>query len=73
MEKVLLVLQILISVFLITFIFLQPKGGGLGTSFGGGEFRSSKTGTEKMVFIITGGLVILFLLGAILNALISLK
>jgi protein translocase SecG subunit len=73
MEKVILVFQILISVLLIVLILLQPKSGGLGNAFGGGEFRFSKRGTEKVVFIATLILVILFLLGAILNTFLSLK
>jgi len=73
MEKTILVFQILISVFLIALILLQPKSGGLGAVFGGGDFRFSKRGPEKVVFITTVVLVFLFLLGAILNTLISLR
>jgi len=73
MERIVLIFQILISVLLIAVILLQPKSGGLGTAFGGGELRLSKRGPEKIVFVATILLVTLFLLGAILNTLMSLK
>jgi len=73
MEKCILIFQILVSGFLIALILLQPKSGGLGTAFGGGEFRFSKRGPEKVIFVATIILVVLFLLGAILNTLISLR
>jgi protein translocase SecG subunit len=73
MEKFILIFQILISGILIALILLQPKSGGLGSAFGGGEFRLAKRGPEKVVFVTTIFLVILFLLGAILNTLISLR
>ncbi len=73
MEKVILIFQILISGLLIALILLQPKSEGLGASFGREEFRFSKRGPEKVVFVATIVLLILFLLGAVINALISLR
>lgn len=73
MEKIILIFQILISGLLITLILLQPKSGSWGTPFGGREFHFSKRGPEKVVFVATIVLLILFLLGAILNTLISLR
>jgi len=73
MERLILIFQVLISALLITFVLLQAKSGGLGSTFGGGEFRFSKRGPEKVVFIITVVLVVLFLLGAILNTVLSLR
>jgi len=73
MEKIILVFQILISGLLIAIILLQPKNGGLGTAFGGGDFHLKKRGPEKAIFVATIVIVVLFLLGAILNTLISLR
>jgi preprotein translocase subunit SecG len=54
--------QILVALFLSGVILLQAKGTGLGTTFGGGgEFYRSKRGIEKLLFFVTIGLAILFL------------
>jgi protein translocase SecG subunit len=73
MGNVILIFQILISSLLIGLILLQPKSEGLGGAFGREEFRFSKRGPEKVIFVTTIILVVLFLLGAILNTIISLK
>lgn len=69
MKKILMIFQILISVFLICFILLQQRGTALGSAFGGGgEFYLKRRGIEKKIYwgtIILGGLFLL-------NSLISL-
>jgi len=61
-KKVLLVTQILLSVFLILSVLLQVRGSGLGNIFGGigGEFYRSKRGIEKFLYRSTIILAILF-------------
>lgn len=56
MEKVLLIVQIAISVLLIISILLQQRGSGLSVTFGGGgggEFYHSRRGIEKFLFAAT--------------------
>lgn len=62
------IIQILISVLLVTSILLQQRGTGLGAAFGGASdvFRT-KRGIEKGLFYVTIGLSVLFFLTSILN------
>jgi len=61
MKSVLLIAQALVSVLLVVCILLQAKGTGLGSTFGGsGEMYSTKRGVERIVFIGTIVLVVLF-------------
>ena len=61
--------QIGLSVILILFILLQSKGSGLGGVFGGeGNVYRTKRGAEKILFIATVVVVILFFGVAFLNA-----
>jgi preprotein translocase subunit SecG len=62
MINLLPIAQILVALLLSGAILLQAKGTGLGTTFGGGgEFYRSKRGIEKLLFFVTIGLAILFL------------
>lgn len=71
MKNVVLVVQIVISVSLISTILLQVKGGGLGTTFGGGseQFRK-KRGLEKLLHRGTIVLAGLFFISSLINLLI---
>lgn len=69
MKTFLLTLQIVVSIFLITSILLQNSKGGLGSAFGGGEFRT-KRGAEKIVFRGTIFFSLVFLILAIINILL---
>ncbi|HUS59928.1 MAG TPA: preprotein translocase subunit SecG [Nevskiaceae bacterium] len=72
MKQFILIGQIIISLLLAASILLQAKGTGLGTAFGGsGEFYRSKRGVEKIVFIATIVLAVLFLLFSIANVAIG--
>lgn len=66
-KKVLLIVQIVISVLLVVSILLQVRGSGLGTIFGsvGGEFYRSKRGIEKFLYRGTIILGVLFAANAI--------
>lgn len=69
MKIVLLILEIVITVFLIGAVVIQAKGTGLSSSFGGGgEFYRSKRGVEKILVYATIGLIIAF--GAVSLALL---
>lgn len=73
MRTILLALiQILISVLLITCILLQQRGTGLGAAFGGASdvFRT-KRGIEKGLFYATIVLAVLFFVTAILNVVLT--
>jgi len=64
MKLFLNILQIILSIFLIALILLQPKGTGLG-SFGGSlGVYSTKRGVEKAVFILTILIAFLFFLSS---------
>ena len=62
------VIQIITAVLLITVILLQRRGAGLGAAFGGeGNVYQTKRGFEKILFISTIILSIIFLLTALAN------
>lgn len=72
MKIFLLVIQLIISLLLITVILLQAKGSGLSGVFGGeGGFYRSKRGVEKMLVYFTIILSILFFALSISQVLIS--
>jgi len=59
--QILPIAQIVVSVLLIIAILLQQKGGGLGNAFGGiGASYHTKRGFEKILFILTVVLAVLF-------------
>lgn len=56
------VVQIIISVLLVSLILLQGKGSGLSATFGGeGGFYRTKRGFEKLIYFLTIALTIIFL------------
>lgn len=72
MKQVLQVTHIIVSLGLITLILLQTKGAGLTTILGGGgEIFRTKRGMEKIIFILTIILAILFALTSLANVAIS--
>lgn len=63
MKSFLTIFQIVLSVLLILTILLQEKGVGLSATFGGGgEFYRSKRGIDRLLFILTIALSLLFIL-----------
>lgn len=71
MKQAILILQIIISAFLMASILLQAKGTGLGRAWGGGgEFYRSKRGVEKILFRLTIILAVLFFIVSIASAII---
>jgi len=71
MHNVLVVTHIITSILLCLAILVQNKGGGLGAAFGGGgEFHTTKRGAEKFLHNATIFLTGLFVLLAVLIALV---
>jgi len=67
-QMLLPIIQIVLSVLLVTAILLQQRGTGLGATFGGeGAVFRTKRGLEKGLFYATIGLSVLFFVTAILN------
>lgn len=72
MQLIINVVQIASGVLLITVILLQTRGAGLSTVFGGeGNIYRTKRGAEKVLFIGTIVLSVIFLGVAFLNILIK--
>mgnify|MGYP001560457756 CR=1 FL=1 len=72
MRVILPVVQIVISVLLITAILLQQRGTGLSATFGGeGNVYRTKRGLEKFIFAATIVLAVLFFAAALFNILLS--
>ena len=70
MESFITFLQIVVSIVLVTLILIQERSSGAGGAFGGGGgggFYQARRGLEKVVFVSTVVLVILFAGLALLN------
>jgi len=67
------VIQIILSITVITFILLQPRGAGLGSAFGGssaGSVFKTRRGVEKLIFNLTIVFVVLFALVSLVSGLV---
>ncbi|MDP2586399.1 MAG: preprotein translocase subunit SecG [Candidatus Komeilibacteria bacterium] len=72
MIKLLAIVQIASAILLTVFILLQQRGAGLGGIFGGeGGVYRTKRGAEKIIFISTIILAVIFLATSILNIFIK--
>lgn len=69
MQFPLSILQIIVSIALIATILLQQRGGGGSAIFGGGGGGSyyTKRGFERIIFIATIVLAVLFILLSLIN------
>jgi len=71
-QTILSVIQIILSILLVTSILLQQRGSGLGAAFGGeGNVFRTKRGFEKSLFYASIVLAVLFFLTAILNVVLA--
>lgn len=61
MNLIFTIIHIIIAIALIAVVLLQSSTGGLGSAFGGGEAYRTKRGAERVVFIATIVLAVLFL------------
>lgn len=67
-KAILSLVQIILAIILVGLILLQSKGTGLGSTFGGDMgFYGTKRGAEKMLFIFTIGMAVLFFIASILG------
>lgn len=71
MNALIVLVQLVISILLIASILLQGRGAGLGTSFGGGgEFYTARRGFERVLFLGTIVLIVVFLLSSLISVII---
>lgn len=71
MDNILNIIQIVIAALLIAAILLQQRGTGLSASFGGeGGVYFKKRGAEKVIFIATIVLAVLFIASALARMII---
>ena len=61
MKLAILIIHIIVAVGLIGLILLQSSKGGLGGGLGGGEFYRSKRGIDRLLFVVTVVLSVLFI------------
>lgn len=72
MDNFFLIAEIILGTVLVGLIVLQSKGTGLGSTFGGDMgFYGTKRGAEKMLFVLTIIISILFLLTALVGVVIK--
>ncbi|PIU03558.1 preprotein translocase subunit SecG [Candidatus Shapirobacteria bacterium CG08_land_8_20_14_0_20_39_18] len=71
MKNIIIIIQIIISIALISAILLQARGTGLGAAWGGGgESYRSKRGVEKILFYLTIILAVLFFITSFVSSVI---
>lgn len=70
MKPVLLILNIILSFFVILFILIQGRGAGLGSAWGGGEMFQTRRGIEKFTLKLTIVLIFFFFLVSVFNLLL---
>lgn len=71
MNQVFSTIQIILGVLLILLIVLQSKGTGMGTAFGGDMgFYGTKRGAEKMLFVLTILVSIVFFVLSIIGVIL---
>lgn len=71
MDFILNIVQIVIAVSLVVTVLLQQRGTGLSAAFGGeGGVYFKKRGFEKVIFVVTIVLAILFILTALARMII---
>ena len=71
MREYLTYFQIIVSVLLVAAVLLQRRGGGLSPVLGGsGGFYRTRRGVERVLFISTIVLAVLFLAGAAMNVIL---
>lgn len=69
--KIVQIIQIVVSILLIVSILMQNRGSGLGGVFGGsGDVYRTKRGAEKILFVATIILIIIFVVLAFWGLLI---
>ncbi len=68
MQPVISLIQIVLGILLILVIIIQQKGSGLGSAFGADlGFYRTKRGAEKILFYVSIGLSIAFILSSLIG------
>lgn len=67
MKLAITIIHIIVTLLLIGLILMQNSKGGLGSAFGGGEGFRTRRGAERIVFVATIVVAILFLITSIIN------
>jgi protein translocase SecG subunit len=68
MDVWLKIIQIVVSVILLILILIQSKGVGLSSAFGGGgEVYFARRGAERLVFILTVVIALVFITSSLFN------
>ncbi|RLC37519.1 preprotein translocase subunit SecG [candidate division Kazan bacterium] len=64
MEKIFIIIQVIVGVILVAAILFQNRSSSMGDAFGGGGgvFYGTRRGPEKVIFNITIGLAVAFVL-----------
>ncbi|MBI2601351.1 preprotein translocase subunit SecG [Candidatus Daviesbacteria bacterium] len=63
MQALINIIQIVVGILLILVVIIQQKGAGLGSAFGGDfSLYRTKRGAEKLLFYITIGLSVVFII-----------
>lgn len=71
-HQIVVTIQIVLGLLLVVLIILQSKGTGLGSTFGGDMgFYGTKRGAEKMLFVLTVIVAVLFLSSSLISILIK--
>jgi protein translocase SecG subunit len=64
----LLIIQIIVSIILITLVMLQSKDSGLSNPFGATQTGyQTKTGPEKLIYLLTVISILVFIIVSVLN------
>ncbi|PIT90671.1 MAG: preprotein translocase subunit SecG [Candidatus Komeilibacteria bacterium CG10_big_fil_rev_8_21_14_0_10_41_13] len=72
MAQFLSIIQLISAVLLIVFVLIQQRGAGLGGIFGGeGGVYRTKRGAEKVLFITTIVLAVVFVASSFLHVLLA--
>lgn len=67
-KNILLIGNIILSVFIVVLILIQGKGAGLGSAWGSsGEMFQTRRGIEKVTLRLTVFLIVLFFIISIIN------
>ena len=61
------IVHVLVAIGLIALVLLQTSKGGLGSAFGGGEVYRTRRGAERVVFMGTIVLSVLFLITSVIT------
>ncbi|HNP89683.1 MAG: preprotein translocase subunit SecG [Microgenomates group bacterium ADurb.Bin219] len=69
MKNLMTVVQIILSLLLIVLVILQPKGTGLGKSFGGQSNFLKRRGIDQAFFRLTIIIAVLFLISSLAQTL----